>query len=345
LDRHRHSAKGAVTARSIFNFYFPVLAGLLSLSQCGCAASAATAQNENQQFVALSAALQHPECRVIEPFYWELGDASGMLASGRQGKGAPEANTPIAIASATKWLFGAYVVQMRQGQLRSPDIQALVMHTGYVSHRHRLCVKRRASLQEALTVAQCFNEASWLGKHNDNFTPEAVDRYHYNGGHFQFWGVRNGLGALNNERLASSFNSVLGEDLQIQFDSPQLAGGARMSGAAYGRFLRKLLAGELHLGAKLGEHSVCTDQKICPEAAQQSPISDQWGWLYSLGHWVEPDAYSSAGAFGFYPWIAKDRSHYGLIAREKRSLLNRPAPESVVCGMVLRSAWLQDNKH
>jgi len=60
-------------------------------------------------------------CAVIRPFYWEIGDANAMLASGsiEVGGGFPTttATTQMPIASASNWLYGAYVVQTRD---RSP---------------------------------------------------------------------------------------------------------------------------------------------------------------------------------------------------------------------------------
>lgn len=285
-----------------------------------------------------------PVCKAIQPFYWEVGDASGVKASGSEGRNAPTAQTDMPIASATKWLFGAYVAQVRNGQFTPQDIQALTMHTGYVGYQHRLCVKVRDRKQAALTVAECFAESAPLAGRNDALSPEEMGKFHYAGGHFQFWAVQNGLGDLNNAGLAQAFNRVLGTGLEIGFESPQLAGGARMSGAHYGQFLQRLLRNELVLGEVLGQHAVCTVKADCPAAAVQSPLPENLHWHYSLGHWVEDGSadsdgtFSSAGAFGFYPWITADRQTYGVIARVKKSLLERPAPDSVLCGQRLRLA-------
>lgn len=288
----------------------------------------------------------HALCQAIQPFYWEMGDTQGRQASGREGKDAPAGNTVMAIASSTKWLFGAYVAQVRNGQFTEQDIQALTMRTGYVNYQHRLCVKRRDKKQNALTVAECFAESAPLAGRNDKLTPEAIGQFNYNGGHFQHWAVQNDLGALNNATLAQRMNAVLGNELQIAFDSPQLPGGARMSGGNYGRFLQKMLTGELVLGNHLGQHAVCANDKGCPGEAGKSPLPDDMRWHYSLAHWVEDDpatgdgAFSSAGAFGFYPWIDADKTHYGLIARQEDLFFDRPAPDSARCGAVLRRAWL-----
>lgn len=292
-------------------------------------------------------ARENAVCQAIQPFYWEVGNGLGRRASGQEGQRAPAAATPMAIASATKWLFGAYVAQVRNGQFSPADIQALTMRSGYVSYQHRLCVKRTDKRQNALTVAECFSESALLAGRNDALTPKAIGQFHYNGGHFQFWAVQNDLGSLNNAGLAQRLNTVLGPELQIAFDSPQLPGGACMTAENYGRFLQKLLNGELVLGAYLGQHPVCANGAGCPGEAGHSPLADDMRWHYSLGHWVEDDpdtgdgAFSSAGAFGFYPWIDKDKTHYGLIARKAGVLFDRPAPDSARCGALMRRAWIK----
>lgn len=291
-------------------------------------------------------AREHPLCQRIQPFYWEIGTGEGKRVSGSVGDRAPAADTVMPIASATKWLFAAYVAQIRSGAFSDADIQALTMRTGYVGYQHRLCVKKIDKRQNTLTVAECFAEKALLAGRNDALTPEAIGQFHYNGGHFQFWGVQNDLGPLNNAGLAEKMNGVLGADLTIEFDSPQLAGGARMTGEHYGRFLQKMLNGELVLGARLGQHAVCASESLCPGETATSPLPADMRWHYSLGHWVEDDphsgdgAFNSAGAFGFYPWIDKDKTHYGLIAREAGLLFDRPAPDSVRCGALLRKAWI-----
>ena len=55
----------------------------------------------------------------ISPFYWEIGDKTGALASGSVGtdmNGVPvTSSTAFNIASASKWVYGMYVVQLRGG--------------------------------------------------------------------------------------------------------------------------------------------------------------------------------------------------------------------------------------
>jgi len=46
-------------------------------------------------------------------------------------------------------------------------------------------------------------------------------------------------------------------------------------------------------------------------------------------------AYSSPGAFGFYPWIDRTKSYYGVVAPKMTGALN-----SVYCGRLIRKAWM-----
>jgi hypothetical protein len=70
-------------------------------------------------------------CIAVAPFYWEIGDASGALISGSVGSTAPVASTVMAIASASKWLFGAYAVQKMGGMPVAMDVPFFNFTSGY----------------------------------------------------------------------------------------------------------------------------------------------------------------------------------------------------------------------
>ena len=78
--------------------------------------------------------------------------------------------------------------------------------------------------------------------------------------------------------------------------------------------------------------------------ALYSPVTIAGDFHYSLGHWVEDDplagdgAFSSAGAFGFYPWIDATRAFYGILARH--DLTGDAGNKSVLCGSLIRKAWV-----
>jgi hypothetical protein len=278
---------------------------------------------------AQATANQHSACTQIYPFYFEIGNAFGSLTNASIGDDTYTAITTMNIASATKWLFGAYVTEVRGGALSASDIQATHMQSGYVSMGN--------ACGPAMTVASCFAFSS-----NDTYTASSLDRFHYDSGHFQKWGVDNGLASMNTAALAVEFASVLGGDINVGFSGPLLAGGAVMSAEGYAVFLRKILNAELRIGNSLGAQRTCTHPGTCA-TADYSPVPDAWS--YSAGHWIEDDpvtgdgSFSSPGAFGFYPWIDDTRTYYGVLARADTFALGA-AQKSVECGREIRRAFM-----
>lgn len=287
-------------------------------------------------------AQSQPECQAAQPFYWEVGDAHGVLASGQAGRNAPTAQTKMQIASASKWIYGAYVAERRGGTLTQDDVRFLNFQSGYSPFR--MC-------RQGQTVQEC--QGSLLN-HRGEQDADTIGHFYYSGGHMQQHAVLMGLGRLDNQGLALAIKRELnprGSNWDLSYSQPQLAGGAQSSAQGYGHFLRGMLAGDLKMGALLGSHPVCTNPKTCPGDALKTPIPTTESWHYSLGHWVEDDAavgdgaFSSPGAFGFYPWIHANRQYYGILAREDHQGVflgdpdTKPAIRSVSCGRLIRQAW------
>ena len=134
-----------------------------------------------------------------------------------------------------------------------------------------------------------------------------------------------GLGPASAEELGKKLSAALGVQLEMRI--PQPAAGAAMSAIQYAAFLRKLLKKELKLSAYLGKDAVGEDTVYSP-----APKT----WRYSYGHFIEDDgAFSSPGAFGFYPWISGKT--YGVVAG--RSTNRLAYLEAVECGRALRRAF------
>ncbi len=283
-------------------------------------AATATAQNNNL-------------CTAIRPFYWEIGDRSAALAAGSVNSSSSAtvytATSVLSIASGSKWLYGSYVAQRRAGALTPDDIKYLNFQSGYTNLSD--CLTNQ-------TVAEC---EAYQG--NGDYTPANDGKFFYNGGHMERHAVLLGLGDMNNTMLGAEVRSQLGTDVALAYSQPQLAGGAYLTPSAYALVLRKMLTGELRMGSMLGAHPVCTNPNplVCA-AAVFAPIPLAEKWHYSVGHWVEDDpdvgdgAFSSPGAFGFYPWIDASRAYYGVLARSSSA----GALDSVYCGRLVRKAWV-----
>lgn len=291
-------------------------------------ASIAFADMSSQQRVAAveAAVTQLDDCKKLGDFYWEIGDKDGIEGSGVVGKKFT-AQRIIPIASASKWVFGSYVLE-KIGSQREPSpeqIQALEMRSGYTNMKLGHCAFQH-------TTAECFN-----GRGSNEFNPAHVGKFFYNNGHDQKLAIDMGLGDLSAQQFGEEVRKYIGADLDIDFNTPQPAGGMKASPGDYGKFLRKILNGDLRMRDYLGFQPVCTLPKKCAESIY-SPVAAEWH--YSLNHWIEDGdgAFSSAGLFGFYPWISVDKQWYGIIARVDRRL--DASKESIVCGVQLRRAWV-----
>jgi hypothetical protein len=281
------------------------------------AAAAATAQSNTNV------------CAAVRPFFWEIGTRNGLVRSGSVGGSRVTADTVMPYASASKWLYSAYVVQRRRGVLAHTDVQMLTLRSGST---------RFSGCQPEQTVDACLASSG-----NGRYSAGSDGRFSYGGGHFQKHASLNGLGAKTGAGLAAALKSQLGSDLAIGFSRAQPAGGAFGTPRAYAGFLRKMLGGDVRRGTMLGSRSVCANPKACAGGeALSSPLAAEDRWRYSLGHWVESDpetgdgAFSSAGAFGFYPWIDATRRSYGIVARVAPSGAWRASAQ---CGRLIRQAW------
>jgi hypothetical protein len=308
-----------------------------SLIVLALASTAAVAQAPSlqQRIAAATATAQSTAnvCNAGRPFYWEIGDGTARAASGSvmlPGSTVKvTAKTVFSIASASKWVYGSYIAQRSEGKLTDLDRQYLAMRSGFTQFRY--CETKQS-------VDSCL---AFQG--NGEYTADTDGAFYYNGGHMQKHASMAGLGAMNIKALGIEMRRLLGTDIPMTFVQPQLAGGAAMSADGYARFLRKIMTGSLQMGALLGTGKVCTNPLTCGlDNARLTPSPVGESWSYSVGHWVEDDpltgdgAFSSAGAFGFYPWIDASRTWYGVVSRQ----VPDGGPVSLACGQLIRQAWV-----
>ena len=316
--------------------------GIAALAASAVLAAMAAAHAAGPSLAARRAAVESTlahagSCQSMGDYYWEIGDADGALMHGQQGKRVG-ANKTVRLASASKWVFGAYVVERAHGKPTPAEIDALTMRSGYDGLNPLLCNRND-------TVQSCFARGR-----NHTFTPGHVGRFSYNGGHDQKLLIDLGFGRADVEVLNNDLDRQLadtpglrdaGQPLGIRYLAPEPAGGMIATPLAYGQFLRRLMRGEYQLGKMLGQHAVCTEPGTCPTAVS-TPASQPWH--YALNYWIEDQAggdgaFSSAGAFGFYPWITADKRHYGMLVRE--TLAPRGYVRSAACGALIRRAFAE----
>jgi hypothetical protein len=174
-----------------------------------------------------------------------------------------------------------------------------------------------------------------------------------------------GLGSDTTTGLTAAIEPVLEQGATFgNFDYQQddMAGGIATDASDYAIFLRNILAGRLLISTMLTADAVCTNPATC-STAKYSPIDtnsdgslvSNESWHYALGHWIEDDptpqpdgttlgdgAFSSPGAFGFYPWIDASQTYYGVLAREAASTPTTGSAyyNSAQCGRMIRKAYL-----
>lgn len=280
--------------------------------------------SSSSTLAATKTASNHPECKAIAPFYWEIGDATGVLASGSIGSKSIAANKSLAIASASKLLFSAYVLEKLNGNLTPSIIKGLNFTSGYSNF---------SSCLGTLLVGGCYSKrVGHESSHNNKF--------YYGGGHMQkIASVDLKLAKMGTRALESEIQSYIGKDISLSFSIPQPAGGIRISAQDYGMFLRKILSPSgLKIRDFLGKNSVCTNTNVCSTSIY-TPVPLTESWNYSLGHWVESDGtFSSPGLFGFYPWVSASKELYGILSRHDTN--NSAYWNSVKCGRLIRKAYI-----
>lgn len=300
----------------------------------GTQEAAITNPTEQQRIAAAESTAQtNDKCSVaaLGGFYWEVGDDSGAKASGSIGPDAPAGATALWIFSSSKWLYAANVVQKRG--VRDADVPYLNFTSGYTNFGNApLC----SPLAEP-TIAGCMEG-------RDGRNPDTVGKFYYDSGHMQQHAATEmGLADAGVAALADDLNRTIG-NFGFEYNVPQPASGVVVSPSGYAQFLRAMLKGDLALGAALGSRKVCADPTVCADAYLAPDVDRPETWYYSLGHWVEDDpdtgdgAFSSPGGGGFYPWIDKDKTHYGIVARQ-RTIESDAGFHSAECGRLIRQAW------
>jgi len=287
-------------------------------------------------------------CTGITPFYWEIGNQVSSAVSGSvngSSSASPvTATTVLSIASASKWVYSTAMVQMRGAiaNVSSQDISFLHFTSGYTYMGN--VTSGGPQCPQTGTVDLCLQQGN--PPYNTQ-NPKTIGIFDYDGGHMENHASQNGLGSDGVRLLQSAMQQQIGSDVNIAYSQPLLAGGIYTTANDYALFLRKILGGQLLMHDALGSSPVCTSMQA-PCSSAYSPIPE--AWHYSLGHWVEDDpatygdgSFSSAGAFGFYPWIEASKTYYGVISRQNQNGAasgEQQGYASAQCGRLIRHAWM-----
>ena len=326
----------------------------LVVAACGGAGSSLSEppppSGEAKAIAAAQTVRDNPACTALTPFYWEIGDATTKLAQGTGGSsasGAPADTDMLLIASASKWLYSAFIVEWRRSAGASisltQDVPYLNFTSGYMNFGIPSCPGTGDTIDQCLSAINRIGGSNGLPK--GAFSSEYVGKFYYDSGHMQKHASNVGFGSYTGLTLGNVVSQHLG--INVKYADAHPAGSGQTSAAEYARFLRKVLSGSLGITALLGTNAVCTWHNAYSQAcsAFSSPTdSTNLHWHYSLGHWVEDDepgnlAYSSAGAFGFYPWVSADLQLYGIIAREQVASGDQQGFQSAKCGRLVRLAY------
>ena len=306
---------------------------------------------------AQSTAANTANCNLISPFYWEIGDKSGALASGSIGidssTGNPvTATSNVSIASASKWIYGMYVVQKRGGvaNLTAQDINFLHFTSGYTymgSDTTTSTCPPPASGPDSIDA--CLTLVNSSGEPFDAQNPATEGIFYYDSGHEENHAgqFQPEIATLDTADLGPAIvTELLGPNssVSLKYEQPLLAGGIYGNAASYTTVLRAVLSGQLGMLDALGTSPVCAWVGAGCNAAFSPVFTTHWH--YSIAHWVEDEptigdgAFSSPGAFGFYPWIEANKLYYGVISRYSPTgdgLQNGVA--SAMFGYQIRAAW------
>jgi hypothetical protein len=311
-----------------------------------------TGPTANSRAAATATAHNNSLCGApVMPFYWEIGDQNGALVSGSQGSdanGPVLATSKLAIASASKWIYATYVTQMRgaAAHLTAQDINFLHFTSGYTNMGSDTTGSACPNTLNPDTVNECLTLSNSQGVSFSAQDPATAGRFDYNGGHMENHASQViGLGNVVVGSLGQTMQGLLGTDVNIAFGEPLMSGGIYTTTQDYTLVLRHILNGTLAMHDALGSNPVCTRHSAACNAVF-SPIPE--AWHYSMGHWVEDDpssngdgAFSSPGAYGFYPWIDSTKTYYGVISRaQPTGTGEQQGYASAQCGRLIRHAWM-----
>lgn len=295
-----------------------------------------------------------------------VGDRSGVRF--RYQRGTMTTATPVFIASASKLLLGTTAWLLAEDGVfaTTTPVNTLIDFWS----RDPADARSRVTIEQLFAFTSGFNGTAEQGGcigsiryslqgcvreiHDGGTDTLPGEVFSYGNEHMQIAALamvtaRNrSIDAIMRDRLFDR----LGVSLDTRYtygagDNPTYSGGMRSTGEDYGLVLSAILHGDIFKSRQ----SFLTDRVQARTIALQPPAitRNSLAWHYGWGFWKEcrgtpystvcDDApvISSAGAFGFTPWIDFDRGYWAVIVMEEP--LNRgfdPAEVSVALELELQ---------
>jgi CubicO group peptidase (beta-lactamase class C family) len=251
--------------------------------------------------------------------------------------GAYTVDTVAPIASASKWLSASVIMSVvEEGKLSLDDTisKYLPNFTGekekitlrqLLSHTSGLPGNHRCLASDSLTLAECVDEISRI-----NLQYEPGTEFLYGGVSFQVAGrlaeVATGKSwnTLFEERMKEPLNMINTSYGQTQ--NPRIAGGAYSSIQDYANLLQMHLNNGVFNGKKVLDPATVEEMQRDQTRGVRITFTPQPdNRRYGLGEWRDlvnsngrAMQLSSQGAFGFSPWIDRERNLVGVFSVRDR---------------------------
>jgi CubicO group peptidase (beta-lactamase class C family) len=271
-------------------------------------------------------------------FYLLIGNESGVAYTFQ--KGSIAGSTSVQIASASKWPMSVVIQRLLEEGILDEHTRPQDIIPWWTSDpsdsRSRITVYHLLTFQSGFNDdVGCLNNQQTISLedcvkaiYDMGTQTEPGSAFYYGGNHMQVLGYM----AENKTGIdwKTLFSTYLTEPLGMVAryggsTNPRMAGGIFSSANDYAKMVRALYL-KTHLLPETIENME-RDRTNVTIAYSPAP-GYGWEWHYAFGHWVEcnsstftpvcsTDEYhmrSSAGAFGFYPFIDRTHNYYGVLS-------------------------------
>lgn len=274
-----------------------------------------------------------------------IGDSTGVIF--QYEKGSLPGDEVHRIASSSKLLTGLTLMRLVEAGDLSLDDNPQDYLTGWTSNPADN--RSKVTLEQALSFTTGFNASPLQAGcilqifkllqtcvqeiHDDGIETIPGDSFYYGPEHMHIAAAM--AEVATGQSYVDIFKTQIVEPLNLSADTafvnpsltnPRASGGAESTANDYAEILRALMAGEIitDLSSFTQDRTANVSFGFRPNAV----LMDSGDWHYGFGFWRECDDFvwqnsctddvviSSAGAFGWVPWIDFKADYFGLIATE-----------------------------